>query len=731
MNCKKFLLGAVTCAMVVSFEKVQATEVEQQKQKLLREFMLRQDVHLMISNQWRESGAKAETWWKAGKYEDSIFKEISQAIVDCILLQGSFRQKDCIVNWGGAEGVKYQIFKFVGAEPTKLVYSPENWNALFLYNVIFQWLRNPEALSSEQIFTKVQNDLNAYYKMQGIETDTAMAQAAGDIKKYISDIKFDEYLDKLRKICNPINDSIGNPYELARAPLNTMNKDNRICLSYKSIRGLMTNASSPLSLVVNFKNDPKASDVTISDVNIFIPKGKNNVLEVYKPAPIKYLLEGIFKNSFRDCIKNNRKIEFVNGVDLTKFPGEFPNKYELDFVMRPSNISGSVGHHTVEALLSYVKEYNSSLDKSKEIKSKATANRTTTTKVANGIDKIKQTTTNYSIRNDANDRNTIRFDQAPDPKNQNDVKIWLINNECWNALLCLYDGKPEQLLGAYSSYYKDKKNLEDWIKMCMHVKKALDNVKPKKKLSHPNFIKNILEEKFNEEQARFYINNIDFIEQVVDRKLFKSENEVNQQLFKYMGDSDALAKWKNSCNILIGALDKYHMGFYIPENSGLLLNVIQKWLNSDNSNDIKNKAERYVQELLIKYLDGVSLNGKNINAKEIKNSAVLEELAQRILNEVDNMFANVQRDYFDEGPRPDYVADNKVKEKIVEDKLPKDIQSIKDWMLDLIYNEVEGGYGISGFIDEEVMKDKIAELKFNIDKINQYIENTLLNGEQT
>ena len=50
MNCKKFLLGAVTCAMVVSFEKVQATEVEQQKQKLLREFMLRQDVHLMISN---------------------------------------------------------------------------------------------------------------------------------------------------------------------------------------------------------------------------------------------------------------------------------------------------------------------------------------------------------------------------------------------------------------------------------------------------------------------------------------------------------------------------------------------------------------------------------------------------------------------------------------------------------------------------------------------------------
>ena len=633
---------------------------------------------------------------------------------------------------GGAEGVKHQIFKFVGAEPTKLVYSPENWNALFLYNVIFQWLRNPEALPSEQIFTKVQNDLNAYYKMQGIETDTAMAQAAGDIKKYISDIKFDEYLNKLRKICNPTIDTIKEPYNLTLALLNTEVKNEKLCLSYKSVHDLKTNAFSSLSLDVNFKNDPKTSNVTINDVNIFIPNDKREVLEVYTPAPIKYIPEGIFKNPFWSCIKNNKKIEYLEDFDTREFIDEFPNKYELDFVMHPRNIRNSVRLHTVETLLNYVNEYNSSLDKSKEIKSKATANRTTTTtKVGGGIDKIKQTTTNNSIRNYVNDRNTIQFDQAPDPKNQKDVKTWLFKNECWDALLYLYDGKPEQLLGAYSSYYKDKKNLEDWIKMCMHVQKALDNVKPKKKLSHPNFIKNILEEKFNEEQARFYINNIDFIEQVVDRKLFKSENEVNPQLFKYMNDPDALAKWKNSCNILIGALDKYHMGFYIPENSGLLLNVIQKWLNSDDSNDIKNEAEGYVQELLIKYLDGVSLNGKNINAKEIKNSAVLAELAQRILTEVDNMFANVQRDYFDEGPRPDYVADNKVKEKIVEGKLPKDTQSIKDWMLDLIYNEVEEGYGISGFIDEEAMKDKIAELKFNIEKINQYIENTLLNGEQT
>ena len=544
-----------------------------------------------------------------------------------------------------------------------------------------------------------------------------MSQADGDIKKYISDIKFDEYLNKLRKICNPTIDTIKGPYNLTLAFQSMIGKDNSICLSYKSISGLRTNASSPLSLVVNFKNDPKASDVTISDVNIFIPKSKNNVLEVYKPAPIKYIPEGIFENSFWSCIKNNKKIEYLEDCDTREFIDEFPNKYELDFVMHPRNIRDSVKLHTVETLLSYVNEYNSSLDKSKEIKSKATANRTTT-KVGSGIDKIKQTTTNDPIRNYVNDRNTIRFDQAPDPKNQNDVKIWLINNECWNALLYLYGSKQEQLLGAYNSYYKDKK-LAGWIKMCMCVKKALGDVKPKKELSHPNFIENILEKKFNEEQARFYINNIDFIEQVVDRKLFKSENEVNQQLFKYMGDSDALAKWKNSCNILIVALDKYDMGCYIPGNSGLLINVIQKWFNSNDSNDIKNKAERYVQELLIKYLDGVSLNGKNINAKEIKNSAVLAELAQRILTEVDNMCANVKRNYFDEGPRPDYVADNKVKEKIVEDKLPKDTQSIKDWMLDLIYNEVEEGYGVSGFMEEPDMKEKIAELKFNIEEINR------------
>jgi hypothetical protein len=46
-----------------------------------------------------------------------------------------------------------------------------------------------------------------------------------------------------------------------------------------------------------------------------------------------------------------------------------------------------------------------------------------------------------------------------------------------------------------------------------------------------------------------------------------------------------------------------------------------------------------------------------------------------------------------------------------------------------IYDELEDGYGISGFIDEEAAKDKIRELKLDREQINMWIENTLLNGE--
>ena len=63
-------------------------------------------------------------------------------------------------------------------------------------------------------------------------------------------------------------------------------------------------------------------------------------------------------------------------------------------------------------------------------------------------------------------------------------------------------------------------------------------------------------------------------------------------------------------------------------------------------------------------------------------------------------------------------------------KNSKDINNVNEELVDQIYQELEDEYGISGLItDEDAAKDKIRELKYDREKINEWIENTLINGE--
>ena len=50
--------------------------------------------------------------------------------------------------------------------------------------------------------------------------------------------------------------------------------------------------------------------------------------------------------------------------------------------------------------------------------------------------------------------------------------------------------------------------------------------------------------------------------------------------------------------------------------------------------------------------------------------------------------------------------------------------------VDIIYQELEDEYGISGFVEEFVAKDKILELNCNRDLIKEWIEDTLLNDNE-
>ena len=51
-----------------------------------------------------------------------------------------------------------------------------------------------------------------------------------------------------------------------------------------------------------------------------------------------------------------------------------------------------------------------------------------------------------------------------------------------------------------------------------------------------------------------------------------------------------------------------------------------------------------------------------------------------------------------------------------------------DEKVDKIYDDLEEEYGISGFIDEDAAKEKIRELEYDRERINQWIEEELING---
>ena len=53
----------------------------------------------------------------------------------------------------------------------------------------------------------------------------------------------------------------------------------------------------------------------------------------------------------------------------------------------------------------------------------------------------------------------------------------------------------------------------------------------------------------------------------------------------------------------------------------------------------------------------------------------------------------------------------------------------EDPRVDEIYAEVDNDYGVSSFMDENDVKAKIKELNYDIDKVNEWVEEALLNND--
>ena len=73
----------------------------------------------------------------------------------------------------------------------------------------------------------------------------------------------------------------------------------------------------------------------------------------------------------------------------------------------------------------------------------------------------------------------------------------------------------------------------------------------------------------------------------------------------------------------------------------------------------------------------------------------------------------------------DVKNDKNIIEKIIELNFDEDKIKKFYYGVDKLFNRIEDDYGITGFIDEDVVKNKIMELNCDKEKIIDWIENLL------
>ena len=127
--------------------------------------------------------AEKDNWIKQGQYRDSIIKVIGEAIGNCVTEQAEFSKKE-----------QKDVITFA-ASPKDTTYSPENWNAVVLYNYLnelkFHFIDDKDKRTENQIFGDVAKKINAHYakeyKISGL--DVSIRKAISDIKEYSKELE--------------------------------------------------------------------------------------------------------------------------------------------------------------------------------------------------------------------------------------------------------------------------------------------------------------------------------------------------------------------------------------------------------------------------------------------------------------------------------------------------------------------------------------------------------------
>ena len=108
------------------------------------------------------------------------------------------------------------------------------------------------------------------------------------------------------------------------------------------------------------------------------------------------------------------------------------------------------------------------------------------------------------------------------------------------------------------------------------------------------------------------------------------------------------------------------------------------------------------------------------------------ELDNVVVSEIDKIKAKIMYDELI--VKYDFIKQIDTEENIIKKIIQLNFNEleIKNFYtnIDIIYQELEDEYGISGFVEKNVAKSKIIELNCNRDLIIEWIEDTLVNGNE-
>ena len=308
-----------------------AAEEQKYDPKLTRE-LYQHSYRSHLGLTWKNADIKANTWWKAEEYEESIFEVIPKAIADCMTNNAEFDGNNTALQQ------KYDIIEFRDATPDKVEYSHANWNALVLWNFVYRAM-NSDVLSEANYQTIIDNTIAAlrnYYQSAthnpefkknlitlNPEYENNIFGAGQDIKQYVckNGVNLIEYINAIK--------AINKEERMCKAPMTRLVKDGII-------------ASFPLNHPAVYLTYPTWIEYKIQYID------GNPVAEYsnYRSVPVHKIPEGIVEYAIDVKGKSNKQLFETNQclfkvANETRFTqllkNELPTKYSEIYKVLPQN----------------------------------------------------------------------------------------------------------------------------------------------------------------------------------------------------------------------------------------------------------------------------------------------------------------------------------------------------------------------------------------------------------